>query len=337
MAEAAGVSITTVSHALNGKGRLPDATRDYVRAVAAQVGYTPSRQGRGLATGRTMLLGMQASGFKSRVLVPQLAYFVDLLNAGSTTALDRGYGLVLLPPDCPSDKVASLSFDGAAVVDPVGEESLLTILHEEGKPVVTTGRIPGEAASGTSVDTDHVAAAQVVLDHLAENGYPSPWLLTDAGGTPRPSYAVDVADGYRDWCRRRKVPPRTITVDDIPTEEAAEAAVERALEEHGFEVDCIFATLDVLAIGALKAAHKRHHKVPDDLAIAALTDSSLLRAASPPITALNLHPDTIGIRAVTLLIDLVEGKETTVTSDPVEATLVPRASTAGKKAGSSKP
>ena len=49
----AGVSITTVSHALSGKGRLTDETRERVRRIASDLGYTPHPVARSLASGRT--------------------------------------------------------------------------------------------------------------------------------------------------------------------------------------------------------------------------------------------------------------------------------------------
>lgn len=323
--EAAGVSITTVSHALSGKGRLPDATREHVRAVAERIGYIPSRHGRGLKTGRTMLVGMQASGFQSHDLVPQYAYFVDLLNAASASAVERGYGLVLLPPDCPTDKVTSLGLDGAAIIDPVGDETLLEVLVAEEKPVVTTGRLPGDSPPGLSVDTDHVAAAQLMLDHFAENGFRFPALLTSEG---RSSYLADVARGYRQWCSGRGIAPREIVVPGAPNEGNAREAMTGVLADGSVEVDSIFATLDTLAIGAAKAAAALGREIPAELGIGALTDSALLRAATPPITALDLHPDAIGSRAISLLLDLVEESAAAGGGAPIPVTLVARSSTA---------
>lgn len=324
VAAAAGVSITTVSHALSGKGRLPQETRDHVRRIAEQVGYAPSMHARGLATGRTMLLAIQASGFDTRALVPQLAYFVDLLNAASAAAIERGYALVLLPPDVSEGRVHGLAFDGAAIVDPVGDEPLLAALREEGKPVVTTGRIPGEPDAGTSIDTDHVAAAGTVLDHLADAGCERPALLTTGRG---PSYVADATRGYRAWCRAHKVKPRVLTVRGAPSEQTGQRAMGHALDVHGSAIDGVYATLDVLALGALQAARERGVAVPGELAIAAITDSPALRAASPSVTALDLHPDWIGARAIALLVSLIEG--TGVPADAgglLSAELVVRAS-----------
>ena len=319
------MSITTVSHALSGKGRLPQETRDHVRRVAEQIGYAPSMHARGLAMGRTMLLGIQASGFDTRALVPQLAYFVDLLNAASATAIERGYALVLLPPDAPEERVHRLAFDGGAIVDPVGDEPLLTALREEGKPVVTTGRIPGEPSVGASIDSDHVAAALMVLDHMAGAGCERPALLTTGKG---PSYVADAARGYRSWCAARKVKPRVLTVRGEPSEQAGQRAMGRALDAHGAEIDGVYATLDALAIGALRAACERGIAVPGELAISAITDSPSLRAASPPVTALDLHPEKIGARAIALLVALIEGAPVEDAGDPVPVDLVLRDSTA---------
>ena len=55
VAREAGVSVTTVSHALNGKGRLNPDTRERVRSVARQLGYTPNPAARSLVSGRTGL------------------------------------------------------------------------------------------------------------------------------------------------------------------------------------------------------------------------------------------------------------------------------------------
>ncbi|HZV75395.1 MAG TPA: LacI family DNA-binding transcriptional regulator [Conexibacter sp.] len=325
VAAAAGVSITTVSHALSGKGRLPQETRDHVRRIAERIGYAPSMHARGLATGRTMLLAIQASGFDTRALVPQLAYFVDLLNAASATAIERGYALMLLPPDTPEERLQRLAFDGAAIIDPVGDELLLAALRAEGKPVVTTGRIPGEPDAGTSIDSDHVAAARMMLDHLAEAGCERPALLTTGKG---PSYVADAARGYRSWCRASKVKPRVLTVRGEPSEQAGQRVMGRALDAHGSAIDGVYATLDVLAIGALRAARERDVAVPGELAIAAITDSPSLRAASPPVTALDLHPEQIGARAIALLVALIEGAAVEDGGEPVPADLVARASSA---------
>lgn len=327
VAAAANVSITTVSHALSGKGRLPEETRELVRRTAQRLGYSPSRNAQALATGRSMLLGIQASGFGPNTLVPDLSYFTDMMNSASSAAITHGYALVLLPPRTSADSVGQMSFDGAIIIDPLGHETLLQVLSLQGKPIVTTGRLLNSSAEFPYVDSDHFAATRLMMDHFWERGYRRPAILTAGRGL---SYVETITATYREWCSEHNVPVCVLEVDGPITEEGGRQATTRALASG--DIDGIYATLDVLAIGALQAARSASVSVPTELGIAAITDSPLLRVTSPAITALELYANEIGTRAIGLLIDTIEGKRAP-SNQSVPAMLVPRLSTSGKHSG----
>ena len=98
VAAAAGVSITTVSDALNGKGRLPDATRRHVREVADRLGYRPSAAARTLRTGKSGLIGLTVTTYGDEPFTfTEFAYFAEMARAATSAALARGYALVILP------------------------------------------------------------------------------------------------------------------------------------------------------------------------------------------------------------------------------------------------
>jgi DNA-binding LacI/PurR family transcriptional regulator len=333
VAAAAGVSVTTVSHALNGKGRLPQETRDRVHEIAQHLGYRPNATARNLAGGKTGLLGLVISQPADvRFALSDFAYFTYLTTAASAAALDRGYALVLTP----SDLGLGIAVDGAIVVDPVQGDPLVDDLREASMPLVTTGRVVGDDPGRAWVDNDHGAGTRSVLDHLARRGAQRIALMT----TPTViSYSVDVELAYRDWCAEHDMAPLVTKTDQQLTESAGYAAASKLLSR-AKPPDAIFATYDRLAFGTLLSADARGVRVPEDLLLAmTATESSRGRAAGPSVTALNLHPDEIGQRAVELLIDLVEG-----TADSgevlVPTTVIPRASTkrpassrAGKRAG----
>lgn len=326
IAREAGVSITTVSHALNGKGRIPRETRERVRQVAERFGYRAHPQARGLAMGRSMTLAMQVGSPCAEKLIPDFEYFVELLNAASEAALELGYSLVLAPAGASAGSLLQFAFDGVIVIDPTGNEALLA---QADVPVVTTGRIPGDPADGAWVDNDHREGTRRVLEHFAEVGCTRPALLTTAA---QQSYVEDTISEYEDWCRERDLEPIVSKVSGSPTETAGEAAVGELLSRSP-RPDAIYATLDRMALGVLRACHDSGIAVPEDLAIAAVTDSLFLRSAEPSITALNLNASEIGQRATELLVALTRHGEPSSTQVIVPSVLEIRGSTLNADSG----
>lgn len=320
IADEARVSITTVSHALSGKGRLPDGTRERVRRVAERLGYRASVQARGLATGRSMTLAVQVVGTQTDIMVPDFQYFVELLNAASAEAIKLGYGLVLAPAGTGIEGLGHLSPDGIIVVDPTGEEPLL---QRRDVPVVTAARVPGEGEGAAWVDSDHRAGTRRVLDHFLGSGRSRPALLTSAASQ---SYVQDIVTAYATWCRERDLEPVVSRVADSLTEDAAAAATMDLLSMTP-RPDAVYATFDRMASGVLLACREAGISVPEDLAVAALTDSPLLRTTVPRVTALDLDAPEIGRRTVELLVALAEGRQPASRHVMVPSTLVVREST----------
>lgn len=315
IAEAAEVSITTVSHALSGKGRLPDPTRERVQAIAEELGYRPNANARGLAKGLAMTIAVQLSGVGDGRIMPDFAYFIELLNTASAESLRRGYGLIVVPTNDGDGSVRQLSLDGAIIVDPTGEESLL---QREGLRIVTTGRPLGAEGRWPVVDNDHREGARTVLDHFVDVGYERPALLTTKPGQ---SYVDDTVAAYREWCKQHGIEPVVGRIDGSPTEQAAEPTARELLGQTP-RPDAIYVTLDRAAVGVLRAARALNLDVPADLGVAAVTDGPMLTAVDPPITALNLDAPQIGRRAVDVLIAGIEDPDA-ATSE--QETLIPSA------------
>jgi DNA-binding LacI/PurR family transcriptional regulator len=319
IAKAAGVSPTTVSHALNGKGRIPAETRARVQAVAKRLGYTAHAQARALATGRSFTLAIQIAGGGRGAMVPDFSYFIELLNCASEAAIEAGYGLVVVPPGLSKATVRSLPIDGAIVVDPTGQENLLT---RRDVALVTTSRAPTKGRQPLWVDNDQTHATRQVLEHFASEGCIRPALLTTPPGQ---SYVDDVVASYQAWCIEHGCEPLIERVNPPATEAAALPAALRLLG-HNPRPDGIYATLDRTAIGIVQAAGKLKLSVPEDLLVAAVTDSPLLAASNPPVTALDLNAPEIGRRAVQLLIAQLEHTDGSLESITVPSTLIVRAS-----------
>jgi DNA-binding LacI/PurR family transcriptional regulator len=323
VAAAAGVSTTTVSHVLSGKGRISEGTRRRVREVAAELGYQPSALARRLSNGRVGMLALSVSLVDDPALaIADFDYFLQVMSAATSAALDRGYSLTVLPAQG-RQTLEQLPLDGAIVIDPVRGDPTVEYLRSHVVPVITTGRVPEGPDEACWVDNDHVAGTREILRHLEAQGCERIALLS---ARPVSSYALDTLEAYRSWCAERGRPERVATVEDTPSEGTAFALALELLQGPD-PPDAIYATLDRLALGTLLAAQAHGIAVPDALRVAGCSDSEASRRARPALTALTLNPERIGEEAVDLLVALIEGEDPGDLRRIVPSEVIPREST----------
>lgn len=300
VAEAAQVSITTVSHVFNQPQRVSQSTRAKVVRVATELAYKPNVHARRLVTRKSRSLAIQIAGRQVRhehALVPNSEFFLELLNGAANSAAERGYALILAPTDVDPSDLESFAVDGVLLVDPAGDEPVFH--HRELLArIVTVGRPQTLPEVLSAVDNDHRAAARLLMAGLHEAGYRAPALLVNDLSR---SYVNDMIGGYQDWAAKQSCETVVIDVDNANT-------VDDAVDElRARGCDAVFAATEYLALDVLHAALERGVQVPAELGICSAVDSGILRLTSPEITGIYLDPRRTGRRAVELLIDLVEG------------------------------
>jgi DNA-binding LacI/PurR family transcriptional regulator len=322
VAERAGVSITTVSHALNGKGRISAETRRRVSEIAEQLGYRPNATARNLAGGRRGLIGLAvAQTGEGSFAVSDYAYFAELISAASVAALDCGFALMLASA-AQVEAWMRMPIDGAIVVDPVTRDPLIERVRRAGIPLVTTGRVP-DTENEHWVDSDHGAVTRTILDHLAARGARRIALLESS---PTTSYAIDSHAAYEEWCAERGQPViATIAREDLTEGAGFEATVK--LLRRARPPDAVHSTLDRLALGAILAAQARGLSVPHDLMVSGCADSEASKWARPGLTTVELHPGQIGDEAIAIVAALIDGREPAAPRVRVPSRIILRAST----------
>jgi DNA-binding LacI/PurR family transcriptional regulator len=298
VAEAAGVSVGTVSHALNGTGRVAVATRARVAALAAELGYRPDPRGRALQSGRTSTLGLvlpAADGAQRPGEFVDAYFYLELAGAAAQAALARDHALLLLPsPREPAD-LERFSFDGALLSDPEDDDPRLSMFDELGIPIVTLERDAARPDRSWWVAGDNLANTRVLLDHLAGSGARSIALFTVAKAW---SWLADIEAAFREWSARTGMPAVVEAVrpgsDDAELAAAASRLLERA------RPDAVLAPPESLACAALEAARAAGLRVPGDVRVAAAVDGRAAQAAG--ITALDLLPRAHAEAGVELLL-----------------------------------
>ncbi len=323
------MSITTVSHALTGRGRVSAKTRERIVHVAKEIGYTANPHARSLVSGRSWTLAIQIAGFSTgesaSMLLPDAGYFMELLNGAASAAAENDYAIMLAPYDFVPSSSQRLALDGAIIVDPAGGESLAAALLERDLPVVTTGRPTRGDLRFPWVDNNHADTATRMLRHLTERGYRRPAVLATSA---KRSYVADIIDAYRRWSVQADLKPRVVMLREPPTERAAARATHRLLRDPD-PPDAIYATYDRLAVGVLLEAQRLGIDVPGELGLASAVDSELLRLVSPRITGVANNARRIGRTAVEVIVGMLADPTRPATPGIVVPNrLIRRASTA---------
>lgn len=352
VAREAGVSRTTVSHALSGQGKVNAATRAKVKEVAERLNYRPSVRAQSLRSGKSQTLALLSSMPAAVSAGPsQLGFFTELAMGCARTALLEGYVFVLAPPNEETNPVDLLDIDGAILLEPTVDDPLAEALRDRGIPYVTidgpgvvepdSGAVepgPGAEANAAeskwSVDLHHRATAGLLLDHLIDRGASQPALLVSSALRGAQAAAREV---YSGTAETQGFTALIAEADETSGEDGAYAAVQQLLTDHP-DIDAVLAPIDTFATGAVRAAQDAGRTVGDDLLIATRYDGLRARTSTPPLTAVDLGLEAISSAAVEMLVAVLDGnamdtaaQATSGQAASARPTLVVRESTAGPR------
>lgn len=307
MAAEARVSVTTVSHALNGKGRIDPDTRRRVTEAAERLGYRASRSARALRSGLTgtIALLMPALG-KEQIGSEMLSldYYMHLAGAAARTAFERDHPLLLTPPVETEAELLGLGVDGAIVCDPSQGDPRILLFERLGLPVVTVERDLGRPEDPWYVRSDNEANTKRLLDHFRAAGARRIALLAADSDW---AWARECADAYVAWCAGHGVSPLVSPASLHDLELSAYRAASTLLDQSE-PPDAILALAERYSSGVMRAARERGLDVPGDLLVAAGIDSHQAREGEPSLTAIDLRPALQGAAAAELLIARIDGE-----------------------------
>jgi LacI family transcriptional regulator len=324
IAELAGVSIATVSRAVNGRGDVSEETRTLVRRIAREHGYTASREARGLSTGRTGLIG---------VTLPMIhpTYFSSIVASVAAALDEHDMRIVLCPTLHQHDREITLierlmhgTTDGAILVLPEESSSELRALARRGYRyvVVDPGEQPDEDIP--AVSAAHSAGADQAVRHLLHLGHRR--IAAIAG--PRGRMATDERlRGYYAAMAAAGVAPdaRLVVESNFKVEGGFDATVE--LLDLSDRPTAIFAFNDPMAIGAIRAVRSRGLRIPEDVSIVGFDDTTEAQFVTPALTTVRQPLMDMGRAAVDVLLALLEHEPPEASHVELPTRLVVRDST----------
>ncbi|MFD7539250.1 LacI family DNA-binding transcriptional regulator [Streptomyces sp. NPDC059819] len=304
VARVAGVSRTTVSHALNGLGKVDPRTRERIKKIALELGYRPNLRAQRLRTGQAKAIALVSSmPFAVAGGPSRLGFYMEVAAAAAESALVHGYALVLVPPVQSVSALYSLDIDGAIVVEPDADDVAVSQLRGRGLPYVALGRPVAADDEAPYVDLWGDRVATVLLTHLREQGARHPALIVGSGARHS---SVDARAAYERMAAEHRWAP---VVEAWPETGGEQGAYERCtalLAEHP-EIDAICALVDAFAVGAARAVRDSGRSIPEDVMVATRYDGLRARTCQPPLTAVDLHLDRAASDAVELLLAGLRG------------------------------
>jgi DNA-binding LacI/PurR family transcriptional regulator len=314
VAEYAGVSASTASRALNGRGELSPETRAAVIEAADLLRFEPSHLARSLRTRTTSTIGF---------VVPDVSspFYAAALKGAQRALEQAGYRVLLMDSGQAADgEVAALRtllahrVDGL-LVSTVGisPDQFDGLVGRRGTPCVFFDSAVDSAGSGT-VLLDNAAGIDLLVDHLEGHGHRRIGLLA---GSMQETSGHERVSAFRVALRRRGLEPRDEHIrGERWTQEEGYAATMEMLATKSPPSALVSSSVE-LALGALLACRDSRVRIPGDLALATFDDAYFAELLEPPLTAVAYDPSEVGQRAAELLVDAIREPD----SDPRRVTL----------------
>lgn len=307
IARLAGVSHSTVSRALAGNPRIPEATRQRILGLARELGYTPSLIARSLVKQQTYTLGVVVASLTD----PYAAEVVGGIEAAARAA---SYTVLLVSSDGePARELAAIQtlagqrVDGVIVVSSRAGDHYRDFSARWTLPLVLVNSAQRGSAF-YSVASDNTHGASLALEYLIGLGHRR---IAHISGPDKGSSAHERLAGYR----------RALSGHGIPFDEALLVSGDGTAPagERGFQQLCklpanrqptaIFCYNDLTAIGCLHAAHRTGVRVPEALSLVGFDNIPFSGLTWPPLTTVDQRKQEMGRLATRMILDLRQGAE----------------------------
>ncbi len=305
VAQRAGVTTATVSNVIRGKGSVGPATAERVRAIIADIGYRPNLTARALAEGRAPTLALLVSSIAN-------PFYPEFARAAEQAARREGHFLLVCHTETDADiglayldRVSSGLSEGVLAMAGNLRPQDLVAVADRGVPVVLVmWEQTREALPMHSLTVDFHTAGRLAAEHLLALGHRSIGLVS-----------AKTAEGCLVHVQRHcgflatlaeagvSLPDTSIEYDRDTIGGGFRAALGLLSRANG--LTAVFATNDLLAIGAMQAAAALGRRVPQDLSVMGVTDIELAAQMRPALTTVAIGTVAVAESSIRLLLDKI--------------------------------
>ena len=299
VAQRAGVSTTTVSHVINGTRKVEPATAAKVEVAIDELGYRPNALARSMRRGTTHTVG---------VIIPDIAnpFFGDLARSLEDHMFEAGYSAIICNSDGDPAKesrylevLLSKQVDGLLLVAASQPSEGLLHIVEGGTPAIIVDREFDDVSVSQVLVANH-EGGRMAGQHLLELGHRDIGVIAGPGSLGTSAHRLE---GFSSALAEAGVelPERRIVRGDFRAA-SGRVAMDRWLLE-GALPTAVFAENDLMAIGALSAAHTAGLDVPRDVSVVGFDGIAFGADDTPPLTTITQSIEDLAAASIELLFE----------------------------------
>lgn len=334
IAEELGISIPSVSRALNNKPDIGKATKRKVFELAKKLNYQPNQFAINFKNQQSFIIG---------VIIPQIVhhFFSNVISGIINEAEKRGYNIMLFQSNesFESELKGVETFqksmiDGLIISlsDNTQKVDHLKYLQEHNVPVILIDRITDEIDAAKIICDDY-QGAYIATEHLINLGKNK---IAHITGSLTPHTTKERLRGYEAALKNHhlKIHERYIKQCNLESREEGYKATLALLAEKEIP-DGIFCATDINAVGAIEAIKEKGIKIPENIAVIGFSDWEMASVVDPPLSSVSQPDYEMGKKAIELIIEEIQltrdNKPIKYETLVMETSLIMRESTIGKK------
>lgn len=304
IADALGVSKTTVSRAISGKGRIGSETRERVLKYIDAHNYTPNVIAKSLAQNKTYNLAVVMPGDYELIDLP---FFQNCIMGIQEIASSFDYDMLLTV--CNNADVTKLErivhnrkVDGVILLRSFMDDVQVEYLQEKNVPFVVTGSSNYKGV--VQVDNDHRAACRELTSILLMKRMKKIALI---GGNEEHVVTQSRLMGFKDaFADSGLAVDESLIYMNLDNPVLLDGKLDDIIKR---EVDCVVCMDDAICMEVLYKLRREGISVPDQIRVASFYNSSMLETHDPSITSLDFDAKELGMLVCRTLLDMIEGQK----------------------------
>jgi len=310
VAKKSGVSVGTVSAVLRGESWVTEDTRRKVLRVVRELNYRPNPLARSLRTQKTGVIGLVVTDITN-------PFFSLIVRAVENYLRKYNFNIIL----CDTNEDYAIGTDVVRVLidrmvegiilvgDVLPEEELEEVINTTHVPIVAVERDYGNIYELSMVLVDSVKGGYIATRHLLNLGYRDIAIVTGPIESERNYSSIGRLEGYKEALREEgiELKPEFIVKSDF-TFNGGYTSV-KAFLERGYKPRAIFASNDLMAIGAMVAIKEEGFRIPDEIAVVGYDDTPEASFTEPPLTTVHLSMEELGTQAARFVVESIKDRD----------------------------